>query len=136
MLRSELAIEVEQNPVESDEEYLTAQLVHYNSAQAGPDQWKPLAIFLRDQKRIIQGGLTGYTHWYTRRLSQRSSPIFSLQEVHRQPAGTRSDASEDRQEPIRTDGRQTAQGARPCRVVFNRYNSARTASKSAKNLRF
>jgi hypothetical protein len=43
MLPSELTIEVEQNPAESDEEYLTAQLVQYNIAQAGPSQWKPLA---------------------------------------------------------------------------------------------
>jgi GNAT superfamily N-acetyltransferase len=63
VLRSELTIEVEQNPAESDEEYLTAQLVQYNIAQAGPSQWKPLALFLRDQKRVLQGGLTGYTHW-------------------------------------------------------------------------
>jgi len=43
MLPSELTIEVEQNPAESDEEYVTAQLVQYNIAQAGPSQWKPLA---------------------------------------------------------------------------------------------
>ena len=63
MLPSELTIEVEQNPAESDEEYVTAQLVQYNIAQAGPSRWKALAIFLRDQKGILQGGLTGYTHW-------------------------------------------------------------------------
>jgi hypothetical protein len=60
MLPSELTIEVEQNPAESDEEYLTAQLVQHNIAQAGPSRWKALAIFLRG---ILQGGLTGYTHW-------------------------------------------------------------------------
>ena len=38
MLPSEFTIEVEQNPAESDEEYLTAQLVHYNIAQTGPSQ--------------------------------------------------------------------------------------------------
>jgi hypothetical protein len=39
MLPSELTIEVEQNSAESDEEYLTAQLVQYSIAQAGPSQW-------------------------------------------------------------------------------------------------
>lgn len=63
MLRSELTIEVEQDPAESDEEYLTRQLVQYNTAQAGPSQWRPLAVFVRDQKGILLGGLNGYTHW-------------------------------------------------------------------------
>lgn len=57
MLRSELTIEVEQDPAESDEEYLTRQLVQYNTAQAGPSQWRPLAVFVRDQKGILLGGL-------------------------------------------------------------------------------
>jgi hypothetical protein len=54
MLPSELTIEVEQNPAESDEEYLTAQLVQYNIAQTGPSQWEALAVFLRDQRRDIK----------------------------------------------------------------------------------
>jgi GNAT superfamily N-acetyltransferase len=61
--RSELVIEVVNEPAESDEEYLTRQLVQYNAAQAGPSGWKPLAVFVRDQEGVLQGGMTGFTHW-------------------------------------------------------------------------
>jgi GNAT superfamily N-acetyltransferase len=37
--------------------------VQYNSAQAGPSGWRPLAVFVRKESGVLQGGLTGFTHW-------------------------------------------------------------------------
>jgi hypothetical protein len=102
--KPELILEVEQNPAESDEDYLTTQLVRYNTAQAGPSEWRPLAVFVRDQKGMLQGGLTGFTHWNW-------------------PAPARNEPLPDRTQ------RERRAEARP-------YRSARTASRSAKNLRF
>jgi ribosomal protein S18 acetylase RimI-like enzyme len=38
-------------------------LMAYNSKHAGPARWKNLAVFLRDKRGRVQGGLLGYSFW-------------------------------------------------------------------------
>jgi GNAT superfamily N-acetyltransferase len=52
---------VEDNPSEADLAYVENQIHAYNIAATGYDDYRPLAIFVRDDRDEIVAGLTGFT---------------------------------------------------------------------------
>ena len=56
-------ISSEDQPSEADIRALIRNLVSYNDAQGEKENWKPLAVFIRDEQGEMVGGLYGYTHW-------------------------------------------------------------------------
>ena len=54
---------LEDDPSQTDIETLTQSLIGYNDSQAEPENWQPLAIFIRDNREEMLGGIEGYTHW-------------------------------------------------------------------------
>ena len=48
---------------EADIHLLIRNLVSYNDTQAVKENWQRLAIFIRDERGKMVGGLYGYTHW-------------------------------------------------------------------------
>ncbi len=56
-------ISMDDQASEADICTLARNLVSYNDAQAGKENWQHLAIFIGDEQGEIMGGLYGYTHW-------------------------------------------------------------------------
>jgi GNAT superfamily N-acetyltransferase len=61
--RSGVQITLEDQPAEADIRALVHNLVAYNDAHAEKEDWQRFAIFMRDGRGEIVGGLDGYTHW-------------------------------------------------------------------------
>ena len=58
-----MQISVEDRPAPEDSDFVRNPLHHHNAAIAGPDNFGPLAIFLRDETGTIRAGLLGETFW-------------------------------------------------------------------------
>lgn len=54
---------VEQTPDPQDLDSLVGRLISYNDSRAAPENYRPLAVFLRDAEGCIVGGAIGHTHW-------------------------------------------------------------------------
>lgn len=63
MAAEEYRLTVEQNPDPRDLAAVVSQLVSYNDSRAEPENYRPLAVFLRDAEGRVAGGLVGFTHW-------------------------------------------------------------------------
>ena len=63
MAGEQYRITVEQNPDPQDVASLVGGLVSYNASRAEPENYRPLAVFLRDAEGHIVGGALGHTHW-------------------------------------------------------------------------
>jgi GNAT superfamily N-acetyltransferase len=56
-------ISMDDQPSEADIHLLIRNLAAYNNTQAEKENWQRLAIFIRDDRGEMAGGLCGYTHW-------------------------------------------------------------------------
>lgn len=56
-------VSMEHQPSEADRRILIRNLVSYNDTQAEKENWRSLAVFIRDDRGEIMGGLSGCTHW-------------------------------------------------------------------------
>ena len=56
-------ISLDVQPSDADIRTLVHNLVAYNDTQAELENWQRLAIFIRDDRGAIVGGLNGHTHW-------------------------------------------------------------------------
>jgi GNAT superfamily N-acetyltransferase len=56
-------ISVDDTPAEADIRQIIQYLVSYNNTKAEKENWQALAVFIRDERCKIVGGLNGYTHW-------------------------------------------------------------------------
>jgi GNAT superfamily N-acetyltransferase len=54
-------IVIDNAPAEADVRFIEEQLVSYNIATTGYNDFRPLAIFARDDRGTIRAGLTGFT---------------------------------------------------------------------------
>lgn len=54
---------IEDDPAPEDVQSLIGGLIAYNTSMAEPENYRPLTIFLRDERGQIVGGLNGYTNW-------------------------------------------------------------------------
>ena len=61
--RGGVQISLEVQPAEAEIRALVRNLVAYNDTQAEKENWRRFAIFVRDDRGNIVGGLNGYTHW-------------------------------------------------------------------------
>jgi GNAT superfamily N-acetyltransferase len=52
---------VDNAPSEADVRFIEEQLIAYNFATTGYDDYRPLAVFARDNNDTIRAGLTGFT---------------------------------------------------------------------------
>lgn len=52
---------IEDAPSEADERFVEERLLAYNIAATGYDDYRPLAVFVRDASGAIIAGLTGFT---------------------------------------------------------------------------
>jgi GNAT superfamily N-acetyltransferase len=52
---------VDSAPAEADVRFVEAQLINYNLAATGYNDYRPLAVFARDDDGTIRAGLTGFT---------------------------------------------------------------------------
>lgn len=59
----EIRLCFEENPRQSDVEFLSDALSAFNVRAVGVDDHQPLAIFLRDAAAAVVGGITGATYW-------------------------------------------------------------------------
>jgi GNAT superfamily N-acetyltransferase len=53
----------EETPDPGDARYVSTRLTEYNRQYAEPDNYRKLAIFIRDGDNAIVGGLLGETYW-------------------------------------------------------------------------
>ena len=56
-------ISIEDEPRAEDCDFVRNRLHEHNTAIVGPDNYAPLAIFVRDDAGSIRGGLLGETFW-------------------------------------------------------------------------
>ncbi|MBE9051226.1 GNAT family N-acetyltransferase [Nostocales cyanobacterium LEGE 11386] len=56
-------IEIAAEPQPDEIEFVTQQIMKFNSSRTGEDNYKPLVIFLRDSDNHVVGGLIGETYW-------------------------------------------------------------------------
>ena len=56
-------ISMDDTPSEADIRLLIRSLVSYNDTQAERENWRRLAVFIRNDQGEIAGGLIGNTHW-------------------------------------------------------------------------
>ncbi len=54
-------LSIEDDPSEADVHFVEEQLVAYNIAVTGYNDYRPLAVFVRDDAGAILAGLTGFT---------------------------------------------------------------------------
>jgi GNAT superfamily N-acetyltransferase len=52
---------VDSAPAEADGRFVEEQLINYNFTTTGYNDYRPLAVFARDDDGTIQAGLTGFT---------------------------------------------------------------------------
>jgi GNAT superfamily N-acetyltransferase len=52
---------IDDAPSEADVRFVEAQLISYNLTTTGYTDYRPLAVFVRDQDGTIRAGLTGFT---------------------------------------------------------------------------
>ena len=62
-MNTELSIQVTEHFEKADIEHLGAGLREFNRQHVEDDNHQPLAVFLRDGKYQIVGGLHGATYW-------------------------------------------------------------------------
>ena len=60
---SDLRIALELQPSQADRDAIVAGLRAHNRRNAPAPDWKPLALFLRDEHGQLHGGLLGETGW-------------------------------------------------------------------------
>ena len=58
-----MQISIEDKPRAEDYDFVRNRLHEHNIAIVGPDNYAPLAIFVRDDTGSIRGGLLGATFW-------------------------------------------------------------------------
>jgi GNAT superfamily N-acetyltransferase len=58
-IRQDLSID--DAPSEADVRFVEEQLISYNSGATGYNDYRPLAVFARDDDGMIRAGLTGFT---------------------------------------------------------------------------
>jgi ribosomal protein S18 acetylase RimI-like enzyme len=58
-----LNITLETDPAAADRDAIVAGLRAYNRRNAPAPEWKPLTLFLRDDRNQLYGGLIGETGW-------------------------------------------------------------------------
>ena len=63
MAGEQYQITVEQNPDPQEVASLVRGLVSYNDSRAEPEDYRPLAVFVRDAEGRVAGGVLGHTHW-------------------------------------------------------------------------
>jgi ribosomal protein S18 acetylase RimI-like enzyme len=63
MAAEQYQLTVEQEPDPRDSSALVRGLVSYNDSRAEPENYRPLAVFLRDADGQIVGGVLGQTNW-------------------------------------------------------------------------
>ena len=56
-------LSIEERPDPQDLQSIINNLIAYNNSQVEPENYQPLAVFLRGAQGQIVGGLIGYTHW-------------------------------------------------------------------------
>ena len=56
-------ISMDDQASEADTQALIRSLVSYNDTQAEKENWRGLALFIRNSRGEIMGGFSGYTHW-------------------------------------------------------------------------
>ena len=56
-------VEIAVAPQPDDVEFVIQQIINFNSSRVGGGNYKPLAIFLRDDDNQVVGGLIGETYW-------------------------------------------------------------------------
>ena len=56
-------ISIEDKPRPDDCDFVRNRLHEHNATMVGPDNYAPLAIFVRDDTGSIRGGLLGETFW-------------------------------------------------------------------------
>jgi GNAT superfamily N-acetyltransferase len=72
----EFTLKVEHEPDKKDMEHFWSILREYNDAKAGPSNFQPLVILLRDKDGNVVGGLNGETYWnwlYVENVAVRES---------------------------------------------------------------
>ena len=58
---SKLNLSLQDHPAEAELQFVQDQLDEYNMARTGNRDYRPLAVFLRDDAGTTLGGLTGFT---------------------------------------------------------------------------
>jgi ribosomal protein S18 acetylase RimI-like enzyme len=58
-----LTLVLEENASPEDLRTVSDGLGDYNRAQVGPENYRPLRVFLRDAQKRVVGGLLGSTYW-------------------------------------------------------------------------
>lgn len=61
---------VEENPKSEDVEGLIGGLIAYNTSKAEPENYKRLAVFVRDNENRILGGILAHINWRWLFISQ------------------------------------------------------------------
>lgn len=56
-----LSLTIEDAPTEADVRFVEERIIAYNVAATGYDDYRPLALFVRDDQGAIMAGLTGFT---------------------------------------------------------------------------
>ena len=64
-----MQILIEAHPSPEDCDFVRDRLNEHNEAIVGPDNFKPLSIFVRDEGGTIHGGLLGETFWHWLHIS-------------------------------------------------------------------
>jgi hypothetical protein len=54
-------LSIDDAPSEADVRFVEEQLISYNIATTGYNDYRPLAVFARDDDGMIRAGLTGFT---------------------------------------------------------------------------
>src|SRR6476469_10845737 len=55
------SLTIEDAPTEADVRFVEERIIAYNVAATGYDDYRPLALFVRDDQGAIMAGLTGFT---------------------------------------------------------------------------
>lgn len=63
MSTEQYQLSVENNPDPQEVWLIISNLVAYNTSRVGPENYRPLAVFLRDAQGQVVGGVIGATHW-------------------------------------------------------------------------
>lgn len=56
-------LEISADPAAEDLKRLHERLSDFNDSDVGPAAHVPIAVFVRDKKSVLMGGISGYTAW-------------------------------------------------------------------------
>lgn len=58
-----VTITLEENPAPQDIETVNNAIIEFNRDRTGEDNFKPLVLFLRDEQKVVIGGVIASTSW-------------------------------------------------------------------------